>query len=79
MPELQGLIRRHGVKSCYRALVTIHRWDPDIAYLALWYARMDKKPTRMHWGFETDGIDPAPISETQAQEFLDLYTEKRFA
>ena len=75
--SLQRLVRRFGVKACYKALTQAHGFDPEIAWLAIWYCRHHALPRRMNWAMDTRGIEAAPMTHDQARGFLDEYTANR--
>jgi hypothetical protein len=75
--NLRRLVGRFGVKACYKALTQAHGFDPEIAWLAIWYCRHHALPRRMNWAMETRGVAAAPMTHDEARGFLDEYTNNR--
>ena len=75
--SLQRLVGRFGVKACYKALTQVHGFDPEIAWLAIWYSRHHALPRRMGWAMDTRGVTAAPMTHDEARGFLDEYTNNR--
>jgi len=74
--DLRYFIRKYGVKSCYKTLTQIHQFDPENAYLVLWYSRYDRQPKRFTWCIDTHNSEFAPISKEDAAKFFEIYKSK---
>jgi hypothetical protein len=74
---LRRLVGRFGVKACYKSLTQVHGFDPEIAWLAIWYSRHHALPRRMGWAMDTRGVTAAPMTHAEATGFLDEYTNNR--
>ena len=75
--DLKKLIAKHGVKPVYKALTQVHQFDPEIAWLSMWWARYASRPKRFRWGLNTVGVIPVVLTRVQIAEFLQQYNTCR--